>query len=364
MKTRIDEDQTVTVYVWCDGSTPCMVSDGEKPGDVHAHWRGGRSVKVGELLDGAREEMREACTNEVEDTVILSVANSAIVAACRATPLKATPLANRIETLEAELASLKEEYECMRQGGIELRAQMPVETKEAQDLRKAFADWAGIGIELGHLPGIVMSTIRALVTERDEARTRAADRDGLLAELARKSKDLRAWEIDARTAQSALAAVTKERDTFLASDVESLAMYRRARDRAEEAQEESRTRHELLVDIARHLDRLGEDLSSIPGFVAKLVEEKAKQDKTVQYALQQMGAESDDLVATVEEVMDERSDERDRADAAEIKNKQMREALEQCVYAIGVVADKLPPANTRLVLDAQAAARLALREKP
>lgn len=38
----------------------------------------------------------------------------------------------------------------------------------------------------------------------DEALSRGAQRDGMATELERKSKDLRAWEIDARTAQARL----------------------------------------------------------------------------------------------------------------------------------------------------------------
>lgn len=154
------------------------------------------SLEEIEEVAQAREEQREAMMQQA--LKVLQSGREVQLIDLAAAGTTATPLTN-------ELASLKEEYECMRQAGLELRAQIETlksEGQEARELRRAFADWAGIGVELGHLPGIVMSTIRALVLERDAAKTRAADRDGLLAELERKSKNHRAWEIDARTAQA------------------------------------------------------------------------------------------------------------------------------------------------------------------
>lgn len=49
VRERINETQQIHVEQWCDGSTPCAVSDGEKPGDTHGHWRGGRSVPLSEI---------------------------------------------------------------------------------------------------------------------------------------------------------------------------------------------------------------------------------------------------------------------------------------------------------------------------
>lgn len=43
-------DSNIPTQVWCDGSTPCMVADGEKPGDAHGHWRGGNPLKLSKAL--------------------------------------------------------------------------------------------------------------------------------------------------------------------------------------------------------------------------------------------------------------------------------------------------------------------------
>lgn len=107
--------------------------------------------------------------------------------ALRAEQTENYALAARAQRAEAERDAARAEVE-----------RLTAPATEATTLRREFADWAGIGVESGALPVVVMATLRKLKTERDDARKALADLQG----------DDDAWR---RTYESTHAELLKER---------------------------------------------------------------------------------------------------------------------------------------------------------
>jgi hypothetical protein len=64
--TRLDEKMYVYSLVYCTGKTPCAVSDEQKPGGFHGHWRGGKAVTLADVLAPYRERAERAEAREKE----------------------------------------------------------------------------------------------------------------------------------------------------------------------------------------------------------------------------------------------------------------------------------------------------------